>query len=111
MLDEALSNIGLSFLVIHSVRAKAIDFNEIVDKFGVTYPHCRVQLTAVKQQLDYKAIVQFVPVCISVYSIVTDSPFEVGLHATDCRPIVYYSPLQSTDCTKHFYSSFFVSLY
>jgi hypothetical protein len=49
MLDERLSNI--SVLSIHSVRAKAIDFEKVVDKFVVAYPHCRIQLTAAKQQL------------------------------------------------------------
>lgn len=49
MLDERLSNITV--LSIHSVRAKAIDLDKVVDKFVVTYPQCRIQLTAAKQQL------------------------------------------------------------
>ena len=43
MLDERLSD--LAILSIHSVRAKAMNLDTVVDKFASNYPHCRIELT------------------------------------------------------------------
>ena len=37
--------LDLAILSIHSVRAKAMNLDTVVDKFASNYPHCRIELT------------------------------------------------------------------
>src|SRR6218665_885765 len=43
MLDERLSS--LAVLSMHSERVNERDFEKVIDRFALQYPHCRIQLT------------------------------------------------------------------
>src|SRR6218665_2656432 len=43
MLDERLSS--LAVLSMHSERVNELDFEKVIDRFALQYPHCRIQLT------------------------------------------------------------------
>ena len=43
MLDERLSS--LAVLSMHSERVSELDFEKVIDRFALQYPHCRIQLT------------------------------------------------------------------
>src|SRR6218665_3222048 len=43
LLDERLSSLEVLFM--HSERVNELDFEKVIDRFVLQYPHCRVQLT------------------------------------------------------------------
>src|SRR6218665_9456 len=43
MLDERLSS--LAVLSMHSERVKELEFEKVIDRFALQYPHCRIHLT------------------------------------------------------------------